>query len=129
MSRELFKKLLIIPCVIALIGVYLIGLNLYSRKDRVDDVKEKTKVMAQKSEEKTKSDKEDAENEAYEKVNINTATFEELIKINGIGETLAKRIIEKREKDGRFSSIESLLDVKGIGQSNYEQIKDYLTVE
>lgn len=129
MSRELFKKLLIFPCVLALVGVYLIGLNLYNRKDRVDDVKEKTMVMTQASEKSTDTEKTETSDTVHEKVNINTATLEELVEIKGIGKTLAERIIEKRNKDGRFSSTESLMDVEGIGKSTYEKIKDYVTVE
>ena len=62
-------------------------------------------------------------------VNINTATIEELSKINGIGESTAKKIIEYREKNGKFESIEDIKKVKGIGDKKYDQIKEYITVE
>lgn len=62
-------------------------------------------------------------------VNINTATKEELAKINGIGESTALKIIEYRESNGKFEKVEDLKNVKGIGDKKYEQIKDYITAE
>ena len=63
-----------------------------------------------------------------QKVNINTATIEELVALPGVGPTLAGRIVEYREKAGQFNSVEELLNVKGIGEKNFEKIADYLTV-
>ena len=62
------------------------------------------------------------------KVSINTATLNELMKIKGIGETRAKAIIEYREKNGNFNSIEEIKNVKGIGNSIYEKIKPYISL-
>ena len=50
------------------------------------------------------------------KVNINEASVEELITLDGIGEAYAKRIIEFRDKNGPFQKPEDLLKVKGIGE-------------
>lgn len=63
------------------------------------------------------------------KVNINKATVEELQRIPGIGEVLAKRIIEYRNKTGGFKSIEELKNVKGIGEKKLEAIRPYITLE
>ena len=63
------------------------------------------------------------------KVNINTATHEQLCEINGIGDKKAKSIIEYRENYGRFSDIREIMMVDGIGEKRYEEIKKYLTVE
>lgn len=60
-------------------------------------------------------------------ININTATVSELIKIPGIGEVLANRIIAYRESK-LFSSVEDIKKVSGIGDAMYEKIKDYITV-
>lgn len=60
-------------------------------------------------------------------VNINTATEEELQKINGIGESKAKNIIKYRNENGKFKSIEDIKNVEGIGESLYETIKAYIT--
>ena len=60
-------------------------------------------------------------------VNINTGKLEELEKIPGIGETKAKSIIEYRNKNGNFKSIDEIQNVEGIGSKLYESIKTYLT--
>lgn len=62
-------------------------------------------------------------------VNINTCTLDELLSINGIGESKAKSIIEYRENVGLFTSKEDIMKVSGIGNSLYDKIKDYITTE
>jgi competence protein ComEA len=62
------------------------------------------------------------------KVNINTASVEELVKLPGVGDTLAKTIIQHREKNGGFKTTEELKNVKGIGEKKFEKIKDLVTV-
>lgn len=63
-----------------------------------------------------------------ERVNINTATVEELMQLPQIGETIAQRIIAYRELHGDFAGISELMNVEGIGEGRYEAIKDYVTV-
>ena len=53
-------------------------------------------------------------------VNINTAGIEQLMTLDGIGESYAERIIEFREKNGPFQNPEDLLKVKGIGEKTLE---------
>ena len=60
-------------------------------------------------------------------ININTATLEELMSINGLGETKAKAIIKYREENGYFKIIDDLLNVSGIGEALFEKIKEYIT--
>lgn len=60
-------------------------------------------------------------------VNINTATLEELTKLPSIGEVIALRIIEYRQKNP-FKNKEEIKNVKGVGDAIYEKIKDYITV-
>lgn len=63
------------------------------------------------------------------KVNINTATAEELDeKLTGVGPTIAKRIIEYRNSIGKFSSIEEIKNVSGIGDKTFEKFKDMICV-
>ena len=60
-------------------------------------------------------------------VNINAATKEELMTLNGIGEVMAERIIEYRTGN-RFKSIEDIKSVKGIGDATFSKIKESITV-
>jgi len=61
-------------------------------------------------------------------VNINTASVEELDELPSIGPTIAQRIVEYREAFGPFASIEDIVNVSGIGQATYNEIKDQITV-
>lgn len=61
-------------------------------------------------------------------VNINTAAPEQLETLPGIGPTLADRIVEWRERHGRFSAIEELLEVSGIGQAKLEAMAELVTL-
>ena len=61
-------------------------------------------------------------------VNINTASVEDLEQLNGVLPNLAKNILEYR-KNNKFTSIEDLLNVNGIGQAKYNKIKEYICVK
>ena len=63
------------------------------------------------------------------KININIATLEELIQLEGIGEVYAQRVIEFREKNGPFEKIDDIMKVKGIGEKIFEANKDRIVVE
>jgi len=62
------------------------------------------------------------------KVNINTATAEELDTLPGIGPAIAQRIIEYRQTNGPFQSIEEIKNVSGIGDKLFERLKALITV-
>lgn len=68
------------------------------------------------------------DNVVSDKININTASVDELMKLKGIGEAKAKSIAEYRENNGLFSKIEDILNVSGISEKIYENIKDSITV-
>lgn len=61
------------------------------------------------------------------KININTAGISELKGLPGIGDVLAKRILEYRDQVGQFSSREEIMNVNGIGEKTYESIKELIT--
>jgi competence protein ComEA len=63
-----------------------------------------------------------------EKINLNSATAEQLQTLPGIGPVIAKSIIEHRTKVGKFSKIEEIINVKGIGEKKFQRIKDRLLV-
>ena len=62
-------------------------------------------------------------------VNINTANETELEELPGIGASIAGRIIEYRNKNGKFKSIEDIKNVTGIGDSKFEKIKESIRVK
>jgi len=63
------------------------------------------------------------------KININTASAEELTQLNGVGPIHAAKIVEFREKNGPFKNPEGLIQVQGIGQKTFEKNKDVILVE
>ena len=65
-----------------------------------------------------------AAEEKLSRVNLNTATVDELTSLPGIGPSYAKRIVEFREKNGPFKKVEDLLNVQGIGEKTLEKIRD-----
>lgn len=62
-------------------------------------------------------------------VNINTATQTQLEELPGIGPSTALKIIEYRNKHGKFSSIDDLKNISGIGDSKFNKIKDYIVIK
>jgi len=64
-----------------------------------------------------------------ELININTASQFQLESLPGIGPTTAQKIIDYREENGPFSTIEEIMDVSGIGPGTFERIKDLITVD
>lgn len=96
----------------------LIGYNAFFSKNAVEITQ--TSEISEVSEQH-----EEAKNEI---ININTASEQELEKLNGIGESMAKRIINYRETHGGFSSKEEIMNVKGIGRKVFENIKKNICV-
>jgi competence protein ComEA len=66
--------------------------------------------------------------EPTQPVNINTATKKELMKLPGIGEVIAERIILYREDEGPFKTSDDLQKVKGISSRKFQQLKSLVTV-
>jgi competence protein ComEA len=60
------------------------------------------------------------------KISINVGTKEELMTLNGIGESKALAIIAYREKNGSFKTLEDIMNVSGIGEAAFSKIKDYI---
>ena len=62
------------------------------------------------------------------KVNLNTASKEELLTLNGIGDVRAQAILKYREEHGEFRSIEELMEVEGIKKGTFQKLKDQIKI-
>lgn len=108
---------------------------IYSREEvaSFEETREKEKYLQEKCLQK---DENSLKNDACisdtqtgsTKININTATLNELMTLSGIGEAKAKDIINYRETVGPFQTIEDIKKVSGIGDSLFAQIKENITV-
>lgn len=83
--------------------------------------------QAQQYEQETPS--EDLKSKNIDKININSASIGELIQLPGIGEKIAEAIVAYREEHGEFGSIEEIMEVSGIGEGKFNNIKAYITVQ
>jgi competence ComEA-like helix-hairpin-helix protein len=66
---------------------------------------------------------------AEKSINLNSANLDELILLPGIGKKTAERIIELRSKRGKFKSLKELSEIKGIGETKFQNIIRYLYIE
>lgn len=80
------------------------------------------------SDEEQTQDTEETDKQSTDRININTATADELSNISGIGKSKAINIIKYREENGRFDNIDDLLNVYGIARKKLDAISEYITV-
>lgn len=62
-------------------------------------------------------------------INVNLGTWHDFASLPGISDSLAQKIIQNRDEQGRFNEVSEIMRVKGIGQKKFEQIKEYLTLD
>lgn len=70
-----------------------------------------------------------AQTNTLSKINLNKATVEELVGLPGIGQELARRIVDYRASSGGFKTLDELKKVKGIGEHKCEALKDIINVD
>lgn len=63
------------------------------------------------------------------KININSASKEELDSLPGVGEVTAQKILDYREENKEFKSIDEIKNVKGIGENKFNDLKDYICIQ
>lgn len=117
-------SLLIVSLIMFLCGFYL-GRNTNRYPIQLSTLPAPTDSSAAQTD---SSEKEATEKKADGKVNVNTASIGLLQTLPGIGEVLARRIIDYREEYGPFSDLAGLLKVEGIGEKTLEALLDYATV-
>lgn len=117
-----FRRALCLPLAILFFACYLVGLRLY--QNRTVEVLPPVTTLTPKVQEI-----EHPMLAPNEKININTATVRELVCLDGIGKSLANRIIAKREELGGFQRKEQIMKVHGVGEKLFERIKDYIIIE
>ena len=122
----------IIALAFLLVAQRISAYRYFSRLDAIEIIASEEKTAAEtasetKSEE-TKSETETESEAEPEKrlININTASKEELILLKGIGETGNNRL---RNENGGFDKIEEIMNVSGIGEKTFLNIKSYITVD
>lgn len=90
------------------------------------NVAENTEIYAKNSIDKSEDLE---ENNSYKIININNASYYELISLPNIGDKTANKIIDYRNKNNGFKSVEEIMNIDGVGQKTYDEIKKYLTIQ
>ncbi len=107
---------------LAVLLFFLVSGICYSHSFAAGDLEMGTPASAEEITDKQES------NAVSGRLNINTATAEELTRLSGIGEKKAAEIIAYRQKNGSFSDCTELMRVSGIGEKTFAEIQDEITV-
>lgn len=119
------QKYLILPLAVIMVSLYLLGLRTWQNQQCeliAPGIAENSVVVGAESQKAESAS-------SVPKLNINTATKEELMTLDGIGAAYAERILAKRETLGGFKTLEQLKEVKGIGEKTFEGIINDITIE
>lgn len=105
------------------------GMKVYiPKKSDNNEVEDDTNIYVSKENGNTSASKNTNSDAQNSKININTATQAQLETLPGIGASIATKIINYRKENGKFTCIEDIKKVSGIGDSKYEKIKDLIKI-
>lgn len=141
MKERIFCYLLVFSVILVLCGLQAVAGErskmLSSEVQQMEEVKgkleavEKMKQLEEVKEQVKPVEKmkqQAGEAIAEQKININTATVEELQNLPGLGSTIAEQIVDYRNEHGSFQKIEDIMQVKGLGEEAFDKIKHLITV-
>ena len=128
LKTKRYLLLIAVVCVLGVLTARYIQVN-QDYRVREGDISAdwKTKIEQAESEPETSVETEGGQNNTI-KINLNTASKERLMDIPGVGEKRAEDIIQYRESVGKFTKIEELKNIKGLGGKTFEKLKDHVEV-
>ena len=94
--------------------------------EEIENVKDKGKETVNQTQ--NLNDNKSEQNKENNKININNASLIELDSLPGVGEVTAQKIMDYREENTKFKSIEEIKNVKGIGENKFNNLKDYISI-
>ena len=94
--------------------------------EEIENVKDKGKETVNQTQ--NLNDNKSEQNKENNNININNASLLELDSLPGVGEVTAQKIIDYREENTKFKSIEEIKNVKGIGENKFNNLKDYISI-
>lgn len=127
--KKINKQIIIQFIAYALLFVAVVVTGTFLERYTSDKIQVETIAVDDTEGDSLYSEKSEAAEVIDDKININTASAELLDSLNGIGKATAQKIIDHREKNGPFTSTEAIMDVKGIGEKTYEELKDKICVQ
>ena len=119
MSSE-FRRRLWIPVAILILALYLIGYRVYQHRSFIMEPPATVLTVEQRMQ---------IEVAEGETINVNKADVRELMRLPGVGEVLAGRVVETRKELGGFRTVEDLKKVKGIGENLFQELKNFVVLE